>query len=383
MENNINKNNIKIEPTKENVVVGKKVSLFEKVNSFVMKMSGVPLKERLFFVQYLGIMLKSGVSLAGGLKTLGEQTENKYFAEIIGDVAKKVEKGVSLAESLKPYEKVFGELFINMVEAGEVSGKLEDVLTQLYVQMKKNHELLSKVRGALTYPVVILVAMLGIGGFMMVAVVPQMLAIFKEFDAELPLATRILIVITDALKEHGLLVGIFLIVFILLFVQALRTYKGKYIFQGFLLKLPIIASIIKQINLARFARTVSTLLKTDIMIIKTFQITASILGNLHYRKAILEMTIKIKKGSQINEIVQAYPHLFPPVVSQMMSVGEQTGELDSILAELAEFYEGEVNNVMDNLPSIIEPILILVLGVAVGGIAVAVMMPMYSLGSAM
>lgn len=380
MENNTD-NNIQNSSTEKGESMHK--TFFEKINFFVMKLSRIPLKERLFFVQYLGIMLKSGVSLAAGLKTLGQQTQNKYFAFIISDVAGKVEKGVSLAESLKPHEKIFGELFINMVEAGEVSGKLEDVLIQLYVQMKKNHELLSKVKGALTYPIVILVAMTGIGTFMMVAVVPKMIGIFKEFDAELPLATKILIKITDMLTEHGLLAGVFIIVFILLFVQILKTKKGKYIFQGILLKLPVFSPIIKQINLARFARTISTLLKTDIMIIKTFQITGNILGNLHYRKAIYEMSARIKKGSQINEIVQAYPNLFPPVVGQMMSVGEQTGELDNILGELAEFYEGEVSKTMDNLPSIIEPILILVLGIIVGGVAVAIIMPMYSLGSAL
>jgi type IV pilus assembly protein PilC len=379
---NMNDKKIEGELKSDNEVV-KKISILDKINAFLLKVSRIPLKEKLFFVQYLGIMLKSGISLYGGLKTLGEQTENKHFSFIISDVAKKVEKGMTLSESLKFHEKVFGELFINMVEAGEVSGKLEEVLTQLYVQMKKNYELLSKVKGALTYPVVILFAMLGIGTFMMIAVVPKMIGIFREFDAELPLATRILIKVTDLLTEHGLLVGVFLIVLIMIFIQVIRTEKGKYIFQGILLKLPIFSSIIKQINLARFARTVSTLLKTDIMIIKTFQITANVLGNRHYRKAILEMSSKIKKGSQINEIVQSYPHLFPPVVSQMMSVGEQTGELDNILAELADFYEGEVSKIMNNLPSIIEPVLMLVLGVVVGGMAVAIIMPMYSLGSAM
>jgi type II secretory pathway component PulF len=222
----------------------------------------------------------------------------------------------------------------------------------------------------------------GIGAFMMVAIVPKLLGIFDTFEAELPLATRVLIAMSNFLQNNGLLSAMIFILTVFLLIHTLRTKKGKFVFQAILLKTPIIGPIIKKINLARFARTVSTLLKTDIMIIKTFQITANTLTNLHYRKAVKEMSEKISKGSQINEIVMAYPSLFPPVISQMINIGEQTGELDAILEELAGFYEGEVNKIMDNLPSIIEPLLILVLGLGVGGIAVAIIMPMYSLTSA-
>ncbi len=358
-------------------------SLMDKVNNFLLIFSWVPLKEKLFFVQYLGIMLKSGISLAGGLKTLSAQTPNKRFAKIIGEIADSVEKGVSFTESLKPHQKIFGELFVNMIEAGEVSGKLENVLIQLYTQLKKQHELVSKVKGAMTYPAVIIVAMVGIGTFMMVKIVPQMVGMLKEFNAELPLATRILIAVSDAIVNNGMMVAGILVVSILVIIQIMRTYRGRYYWQTIVLHMPIISPIVKKVNLAKFSRTISTLLKTDIMIIKTFQITANVLGNLHYRKAVNEMSEKIQKGSQINEVVSAYPKLFPPVVNQIISVGEQTGELDNILGELAEFYEGEVDKIMDNLPSIIEPLLILILGCAVGGMAVAIIMPMYSLGSAM
>ncbi|MDP2830599.1 MAG: type II secretion system F family protein, partial [bacterium] len=324
-----------------------------------------------------------GISLSVALKTLTKQAENKFFAKILKEISGSVEKGVSFAESLRPYKKIFGELFINMIEAGEVSGKLEDVLGQLYTQLKKQHELISKVKGALTYPVIIIIAMAGIGAFMMVFIVPKITGMFKDFNAELPLPTKILIAVSEGLVNNGLLSAIIFIAVVLTLIQVLRTYKGKYYFQAILLKLPIFAPIIKKINLARFARTVSGLLKTDIMIIKTFQITASVLGNLHYRKALEEMSEKIKKGSQINEIVASYPQLFPPVVYQMIAVGEETGELDNILSELAEFYENEIDQIMSNLPSIIEPVLILVLGCGVGAMAVAIIMPMYSITQAM
>jgi len=369
-------------PEKQVETEVEKKGALDNVNDFLARFSRVPLKEKLFFVQYLGIMLKAGISLAGGLETLSRQTTNRRFSKIIKEISRSVESGVSLTASLKPHQKVFGELFINMIEAGELSGKLEDVLAQLYIQVKKQHELLSKIKGALTYPAVIVLAMGGIGAFMMVVVVPKITVMMKDFNAELPLATKILMAISNFIVSNGLLTSLGVVGIILIFVQILRTYRGRYYWQAILLKLPVLAPIIKKINLARFSRTVSSLLKTDIMIIKTFKITSNVLGNLHYRKAVLEMSEKIKKGSQINEVVTAYPKLFPPVVNQIISVGEQTGELDNILAELADFYEGEVDKIMDNLPSLIEPILILVLGCGVGAMAVAIVMPMYSLTSA-
>ena len=366
----------------ENVNPAEPQAGVNKINLFLQKLTSVPLAEKLFFIQHLGIMLKAGISLSTALKTLAKQTTNKRFARIIADISRNVEKGVSFTESLKPHEKIFGQLFINMIESGEISGKLEEVLKRLYLQFKKNHELLSKVKGALIYPIVILIAMSGIGTFMMIAVVPKITAMFKDFNAELPLATKLLIKFSDSLVANGLLYLVALIVVILTIVRLIKTKRGRYAFHGLLLKLPIFSPIIKKINLARFARTTSSLLKTDIMIIKSFQIAANVLGNVHYRQALMEMSDKIKKGGTINEVVANYPKLFPPVVAQMIAVGEDTGELDYILEELAEFYEGEIDQTMNNLPAIIEPILILALGLVVGGMAVAVIMPMYTLTSA-
>jgi type IV pilus assembly protein PilC len=360
----------------------KESTIIDKINNYLLKFSKVPLKERLFFVQHLGVMLRSGISISVAIKTLAKQTQNKYFHSILTDVGIVVEKGTSLADSLKPHQKVFGELFINMIEAGESSGKLEEVLHELFIQMKKEHALISKVKGALTYPTVILLAMVGIGTFMLVFVVPKITEMFEDFDAELPLPTKILIAVSNAIVQNGILSAIITGVFIFSFYKILKTNKGKFIFQKLLLKMPIISPIIKKINLARFARNISSLLKTDIMIIKTFQITASVLSNLHYRAALEEMAQKIKKGEKLSEIIEKYPNLFTPVVVQMVAIGEETGELDNILVELAEFYESEVDQIMENLPSIIEPLLILALGLGVGGVAVAIIMPMYSLTTA-
>ncbi|KKQ61324.1 MAG: hypothetical protein US81_C0007G0004 [Parcubacteria group bacterium GW2011_GWE2_38_18] len=359
----------------------KKMGMVEKINNLLLVFSRIKSSEKLFFVQNLGIMLKAGVSLLMSLRTLAKQSSSKKFVTIINDMADNVEKGKTLTESLKPHEKVFGELFINMVEAGEISGKLESVLTQLFTQIKKQHKLVSKVKGAMTYPIVVLSAMGAIGTFMMIVVVPKLTSMLKDFGAKLPLPTQILITVSDTLVNNGPLVLLCLIVFIFIFIRILKTYRGKYYFQSIILKLPVVSPIVKKINLAKFARTISSLLKTDIMIIKSFQITANVLGNLHYREAVNEIAEKIKKGSTINEVISQYPKLFSPIVVQMVNIGEQTGELDEILEELAQFYEEEVDQIMDTLPSILEPILILVLGTAIGGMAVAIIMPMYSLSN--
>ncbi len=357
----------------------KKDSIGEKINLFILRLSKVSLKERLFFTRHLEVMLKAGIPLLSALRTLSKQTKHKYFSYLLDDVSNQVEQGSTLTDSLRPYKKVFGELYINMIESGELSGKLEEILDRLYLQTKKQHELISKIKGALTYPTIIIIAMLGISIFMIAFIIPKITGIFKDYDAILPLPTRMLIFVSDAVVHNGQLTAIIAIALVLIIVKILKTKRGLYIFQGILLNLPIISPIIKQVNLASFSRTISSLLKTDIMIIKSFQITANVLGNLHYRKAILEIAEKIKEGEQINNVVKDYPKLFSPIIIQMITVGEQTGELDNILEELANFYEDEVDKTMEILPAIIEPVLILVLGCGVGAVAVAIIMPMYSL----
>ena len=201
-------------------------------------------------------------------------------------------------------------------------------------------------------------------------------------NAQLPLPTKILIAISNALIHNGVLVVVCLVIFIIAFIRILKTKKGKSFFDSLILKMPIIAPIIKKINLARFARNISSLLKTDIMIVKSFEITSSVLGNTQYKDAVLDMGMKLKKGEGLTESIKNYPKLFPPVIVQMVSIGEETGDLDNILIELAEFYEGEIDQIMTDLPALIEPILILILGIGVGGVAISIIMPMYSITSA-
>jgi len=348
---------------------------FKKVKNF----GTIPLKERLFFVQNLRVMVTSGLPLANALKTLGAQTKNKRFKQIILDLHDSTEKGVSFSDSLKHHRSVFGDLFINMIMAGEASGQLDEVLTELYLQMKKDHDLIAKVKSAMTYPVIVLVAMIGIGTAMMIFVMPKLITVFEEMEAELPFFTRMLIALTNFIANQGALVTVFLVIVAILIIVFIKTNPGKHFWHKVMLNTPIMGKIIKKINIARFTRTVSSLIKTDIPIVETFKITSKILGNIYYQEALQSSSERLVKGESMAKILESYPKLFPPVVCEMTAVGEETGAVDDILKDLAIFYEEEIDETMKTLPSVIEPILMIVLGFGVGAMAVAIIMPMYSL----
>jgi len=356
-----------------------KKGIKEKLDELVAKLNRVSATDKMFFAKHLSVMVKAGISISKAVKTLAMQTKNKKFANILLSVHNDLDKGETFTNALGKYEDVFGELFINMIKSGEISGKLEDVLVQLYTQLKKSHDLVSKIRNALIYPVIVIVSMGGIGIAMLVFVVPKITNIFTEVDAELPLATKILINISSAINNHAVIVSIGVVVFIVGFVKILKTKKGKSIFDIIILKTPILSPIIKKINLALFSRTIGSLLNTDIAIVESFKITAGIMKNSQYSKRLLQISAEVEKGVSITDAINYHKEIFPPVVLQMVSVGEETGTLSDILNEVANFYEEEVSSIMETLPSIIEPVLMLVLGAAVAFMALSILMPMYSL----
>lgn len=351
----------------------------QKIKDLTVELQTIPLKEKLFFVENLRVMVRAGLSFAEALVTLGMQTKNTKFKKIIGEIRESVEKGDALSSALARYPKVFSPFFINMVQVGEVSGTLEKNLEEVSVQMKKEHALLSKVKSALAYPIVIVVAVIGIGIMMIIYVLPSILSLFKDMDVELPLATKILIAISTGLIDYGIYIAIGAAVFAIGLVAAVRSKKGRPIAHKILLSFPVIGGIVQKINLARFSRTMSSLLKTDIQIIKSFQITATVVGNMTYQAALLHTADVLKEGVSIAQSLQEYPKIFPPLVTQMVAVGEKSGTTDQLLAELAEFYEAEVDEITKSLSSIIEPLIIVFLGIVVGGMAVAVIGPIYSL----
>ena len=362
----------------------RKLSPFEeKLNDWVgLHLTRVPFIQKIFFIDHLKVMIHAGLSVTEALGTLAKEIENRKLKSVIAEIKVGVEKGRQLSEVLAEHPKVFPPIYVKMIDAGETAGKLEDSLSQVVKQMQKTQELNSSIKGAMIYPAIILVAMGGIGIMMVTVVLPKLMLMFNEFDAELPLATRVLIVITNFMSNPIYLsITIVLITFaIITFIMSLKKFpEFKRLVHTVLLHSPIIGAVIKKINLARFSLTLSSLLTSTIPIVDATDITAETCGNVLYRDFLHQAAEKIKSGTPLSEILSEDSYLFPPMVTEMIMVGERSGEIDNLLKELANFYGNEVDKTMKNFTQIIEPVIILFLGLAVAGIAVAVIMPMYTL----
>lgn len=365
-------------------MAGKKprqLSAFEqKLNAWVQdKLTRVPFVQKMLFVHHLQIMIKAGLSIVAALKILSEEIDNKKLKKIVGAVKADVEKGRQLSEVLVGYPKIFPSIYVSMIAAGEAGGTMETALNQVYEQMKKNHELTSRIRGALIYPAVVFIAMVGIAIEVVVFILPKIMVMFEEFDAQLPLSTRILIFITKSVQHYGIFMAIGAVALIILVAWLLKKPTIKTKAHAFYLKLPIFGAVIKKINLARFTLTLSSLLQSSIPIIDATKITSDVMGNVTYRFALIQVSEALKKGESLSVILTRYPKIFPPMVTEMIMVGEESGQVETMLSELAQYFAGEVDTTMRNFSTIIEPVIILILGLAVAGIAVAVIMPMYSL----
>lgn len=359
----------------------KELSPFEKkLNDWVANhLIAVPFVDKFLFVHHLQIMTKAGLSIMSSLDILSKEIENKKLKVTVKKIKEKVENGLQLSEALAEYPKIFPPVYVSMIGAGETAGKLEEALTQVSDQMKKTQNLNSKVRGAMIYPAVILVAMIGISGFVVFYIMPKILVMFEEMNVELPLPTRILIGITNFALSYWWLVIIVLTGLIVAFIRLMKVYNFKRGVHKIMLRLPIFGAIFKKINLARFTLTLSSLLASTIPIVEAVKISAEVLKNLVYKEELNSSAELIKQGQPLSKILMEYPNTFPPMTTEMLAVGEEAGKIEQMLAELSEYYNKEVEDTMSNFTSIIEPVIILLLGLGVGGIAVAVIMPMYSL----
>ena len=338
----------------------------------------VSVVDKMLFARHLRVMLKAGLPFSRSITVLSEQTNNAYFKEVLCSVKEDVQKGNQLADSIAKFPKVFDTLFVNMIRVGETSGNLEEVLDLLYIQLKKEHDLMSRVKGAMTYPAVIIFAMAVVGILMMVLVVPSLLNIFKETGTELPFTTQVIVFISETLQHQGLLLLAMFIAFVVLFFRSIKTKKGKKSFDYFLLHLPTIGKIVAKVNMARFSRTLSSMIGSGTSIVEALEIISDTLGNTYYKESVKDASEEVQKGIALSEIVRKYDKLYFPLMMHMIEVGEETGTLQNTLEQVAEFYEDEVEQITSNMSSIIEPVLMLMIGGAVGFFAVSMIQPMYS-----
>lgn len=339
---------------------------------------GIKPKDVAIFTRQFSVMIDAGLPLVQCLEILGSQQDNQNFQKVLLAVRQDVEGGSSLADAMKKHPKVFDDLYTNMIAAGEAGGILDTILKRLATYIEKNVKLKSQVKSAMIYPAAV-VSIAGLVVWVILwKVIPTFAALFAGLGAQLPLPTRIIITMSNWVAR----LSIFFIAFIILGVFAFRryyaTYNGRRTVDGTLLKLPVLGLLLRKIAVARFCRTLATLISSGVPILDGLEITARTAGNAVVEDAIMKTRKSVEGGQTLAQPLKQ-TQVFPPMVVQMISVGEQTGALDAMLSKIADFYEDEVDTAVANLMTLMEPILILFLGVVVGGIVVSMYLPIFDL----
>lgn len=343
---------------------------------------GVKTHDKINFAKSLSKMIDAGLPVTRALSILERQSKGQFKKILVG-LNESLSKGNTFSDSMKNYPKVFSTLFVSMVRAGEESGNLSTALQNVGLQMEKSYQLTKKVRGALMYPAVILSLMLVIGVLMMVYMVPTLTSTFIGLGIKLPLSTRIIIFISDFLKDYFIFVILGTIIAGILSVMGLRTQKGQRAADFIFLRLPIIGTIVKQLNSARTARTLSSLLSSGVDIVIAIGITKEVIQNSYYKAVLEKIQNVIQKGEQISTVFSENNKLYPLFVGEMVSVGEETGKIGEMLLSVANFYEDEVDQKTKDMSSIIEPVIMIIIGVGVGFFAISMLGPTYSLADAL
>lgn len=347
--------------------------------AFLPFLNKISLAEKLMFSRNLLVMVKAGISLPRAIKILSNQTKNNKFKKILSEISDEITKGENLSTCLEKRPDVFSHLFCSMIKVGEESGTMEDVLKVLIVQMEKDYELKSRVKGALVYPAVILVAMIGIGILMLIMVVPKLAQTFAELNIPLPVTTQFVVALGNLMGTYWYLIPFVVLAFYVSFKVLKKNDFGKKTIDGTLLKLPLVSPLIKKANTAYTVRTLSSLISAGVPIVKSMELVADSLENSYYQSAFKIASEEVKKGLKLADALAKHKNIYAPLMIEMLEIGEETGETSAILGKLAEFFEEEVSNMTRNLSSIVEPLLMIVIGVAVGFFAVSMLQPMYSM----
>lgn len=341
----------------------------------------IKLEEKMNFTRNTAVMIGAGISLAKALEVMARQTQNSRFRKVIAAMAETIKKGGSFADAIGEHHGVFPRFYQEMVRAGEKSGKLQDSLKLIALQLHKDYALRRKVRSAMMYPLIIVVAMIGIGILMMIYVVPTLIATFEELNVELPLSTQFIIFVSKSLAQSGLIfLGGALVLGIGLY-RGFRTSRGKRVLDWLFIRAPILGGITIKFNAARTCRTLSSLLSSGVNILEALETTKGVLQNHLHQNVLNQAREKIQRGETLANSFLVAEHLYPPLVGEMIAVGEETGELSSMLLRLAVFYENEVSAATKDISTIIEPVLMIIIGAVVGFFAISMISPMYSLVS--
>ena len=346
--------------------------------NFISSHKKVSLTEKMLVTRNLAVMVSTGLSLVKGFSILAAQSKSKRMKEALLDIGQEVSKGKNLADCFKKYPDIFPELFQSMIQAGEESGTLEDVLGVLSLQLEKEKEMKSKIQKALIYPAILVVVMLIVGVCLAMFVLPKMKTFFSGLDADLPIMTQIILGSGDFFMQYWYFLLVASFVAVTAFIAFVKSKTGRLIIDNFSLKIPIVSSLVKKSNTASLIRSLSSLLYAGVPLIRSLEITSGIVTNFCFKKAMREASKDVEKGKKLSVGFSSFRSIFPYGAIEMIEVGEETGKTSIILKKLAEFYEEEVSNIAENLSTIIEPAMLIVIGAAVGVFAVSIIGPLYS-----
>ena len=355
----------------------------KKDTSITLFKGKVKSDELVVFTRELSAMVGAGVPLLRALSSLQDHADKPALKEVLAAISHDVEAGSTLGDALDKHKQVFSSVYVNMVRAGEAAGILDDILKRLALQQEKNSAMRKKIKSAMTYPMVLVfITVLAFFGLMLF-VIPQIGKIIKDLggeDAQLPALTEVMLSISDFIVTYPYIIFPAIIGIVFGIVRFIKTPKGKRIFHNLILKLPGIKTIVIKVAVARFARTFSALMGAGVSVLEALEVTAHAVGNVVFEDIILSSIDQVKNGKNLSSIIENEP-LFPPIVSQMLSVGEETGQTDTVLVKVADFYEEEVDVAIDGISSIIEPVMIVFMGGMVGLIAASVMLPIANISN--
>lgn len=347
---------------------------------FLARFKGVPKREVVVFTRQMGTMIGAGLPINQAMRILSTQTQNKYFAQVISDVIQQIDGGSSLHDSLSNKEKVFNRLYLSLVKAGESSGNLETILARLADTMEADQEFKGKVKGALVYPAIIMMVMVGVLLIMFFFVIPQLSKMYEDMNAELPFMTQLIVNMSDFLINFWWLAGLILVGMVIGLKRLMKIPSFARQMAAVTLKLPVFGALGMEVQMTSFTRTLSMLVASGIPLLEGIDISRETLSNQIYREAAQDAATMIEKGKPLAESFRKYKE-FPPLLSEMLSVGEQTGKVDEVLGKVSQYFEAQAARKTENLASAIEPIVMVMLGVMVGFLVIALIMPIYSLTS--
>jgi type IV pilus assembly protein PilC len=349
----------------------------ERINAFLGK---VKQDELVMITRNLGSMLDAGLTVTRALSVIERQSKNAKLKATVKSIVERINKGDQFFEALKDHPKVFDDLYVSMIRAGEESGNLVESLRTLAIQMERSTNLKKKIKGAMIYPSIVITVMVIIGILMMIFVLPSITGVFKQMGTELPATTRALIATSDFLVANTVVALLSMVAVVMGLVYALKSKPGKVATSWLVTRLPVIGTMAKETNAARTARTLSSLLNSGVDVIQALEITEEVVQNVFYRRIIHDARMRVEKGTALSEVFIERSDLYPILVGEMILVGEETGSIAKMLGELAQFYEVEVERKTKDLSTIIEPLLMVAIGTGVGFFALALIAPIYSIG---